>query len=205
MTVKSNIKDLFSSDILLYDELIKAQDDNPTLQEHIISFPSQYKLINEDSGIFIGHGRNVLTKQTSHSDVYDNHIKILISDKNTDYKVAKSNIDLATKELIKTIKNSSLDNKQFRWTESRTHYTSQHKIKYRTLDVIFAEQYSWKKEDEYDKKDLELLFCDPVIDDSDITKEETKFNKIMRLVDEIKDLKNDGIDLLPYLLNDSLF
>lgn len=199
MTLKLEMENLFSSDIILYDTLVEAQKTNPILKEHNISFPN--RINSENYGIFVGQGRNVLTQRTTDSDIYDSHISVVITNKNTDYKLAKTGIDIATKEIIKVIKNSILNNRQFRWTESDIVYIPPvYNIKYRRLDLIFAESYSWDKE-KYDSGDLELLFGDVDIDNS-VSEEKLIENEILEIIEKMREYKEQGIDLFPFVLND---
>ena len=157
MTTESNVDDLFSSDIQLYELLQSIKDDNPVLSNFFISFPSASAIKNNQYGIFIGHARSVMDTQTSNGDKYVSSIIVLITSKQTDYKLAKTGIDLATRELIKEVKKSNLDNKGFKWTESQIVYTDSLDIKYRSITFIFDEMYTWE-EVNYDTRVLELLF-----------------------------------------------
>lgn len=159
MTLELNCDDLFSSDILLHDLLQEVKLDNPVLNNYFISFPSMYKIKNEQYGIFIGHAKNVLKEQTSHDDEYTAQIIVLITSKQTDYKLAKIGIDLATKELIKEVKKSELVKKNFRWSESNIVYSDYLDIKYREITFLFDEMYTWDDVD-YDERDLHIIFGD---------------------------------------------
>jgi hypothetical protein len=159
MTIKLNCEDLFSTDIKLHDLLQEVKIDNPVLINFFISFPSESQIKNRQYGIFIGHAKNVLKEQTSHGDKYTAQIIVLITSKQTDYKLAKVGIDLGTQELIKTIKTSELAKKNFRWTESNIEYTDQLDIKYRSITFLFDEMYIWDDAD-YDEQDLQLIFED---------------------------------------------
>jgi hypothetical protein len=157
MTLELDIDDLFSSDIQLYDLLQSVKDDNPVLTNFFISFPSASAIKNKQYGNFIGHARSVLNTETSSGDKYVSSVIVLITSKQTDYKLAKNGIDLATRELIKEIKKSNLDNKGFKWTESQIVYTDSLDIKYRSITFLFDEMYSWEDVN-YDTRDLEFLF-----------------------------------------------
>jgi len=159
MTLNLSMDDLFSSDIKL-DELLKeVKDDNPVLSKFFISFPSAYDIKNRQYGIFIGNARNVLDEQTSTGDTYASSIIVLITSKQSDYKLAKVGIDLATREIIKEIRKSELAKRGFRWTESTIVYTDSLDIKYRSITLLFNEMYSWEDVD-YDERVLKLVFKD---------------------------------------------
>jgi hypothetical protein len=159
MTLDLSMDDLFSSDIKLYELLNEVKGDNQVLKEFFISFPSASKIKNGQYGIFIGNAKNVLDQQTSNGDSYVSSVIVLITSKQSDYKLAKVGIDLATKELIKEIKKSELAKRNFRWTDSNIVYTDSLDIKYRTITFLFNEMYSWEDVD-YDERDLKLIFED---------------------------------------------
>lgn len=142
-----NIEDLFSSDIRLFDLLIEAQKTNAILKQFSISFPSESSLKSEDYGIFVGNAKDVLNKQTTDMDIYDTNIIVLITSKDTDYRKAKTQIDLGTKEVIRTIKKSDLNRNGFKWLESSFDNSSKFGNKMRRLIVSFQEGYNWEKSD----------------------------------------------------------
>jgi len=159
MTLNLSMDDLFSSDILLYELLQEVKKDNQILSQFFVSFPSGSKIKNEQYGIFIGHAKNVLDKQTSNGDTYVSSVIVLITSKQSDYKLAKVGIDLATRELIKEIRKSELAKRGFRWTESTIVYTDSLDIKYRSITFLFNEMYSWEDVD-YDNRILNVVFED---------------------------------------------
>jgi|GEM_PF-3368537 len=159
MTLDLSMDDLFSSDILLFEHLKEVKDSNPILSKFFLSFPSESQIENGQYGIFIGNARNVLDEQTSHGDKYVASVIVLITSKQTDYKLAKIGIDLATRELIKETKKSDLAKRGFKWTESQIVYTDSLDIKYRSITFLFNEMYSWEDVN-YDERVLKLVFED---------------------------------------------
>lgn len=150
--------DLFSSDILLFDLLEKEKEKNNVLKHFLISFPSESDLKTENEGIFIGFGRDVLKKETSDMTSYENQVIVLISSKHTDYKKAKTRIDLGTKEIIKTVKKSHLNHRNFKWTESHITYSSTYEAKLRRIIFSFDESYDW--DSDLDEDFINTIFTD---------------------------------------------
>lgn len=159
MTKKVIMEDLFSSDIRLFDLLVEAQKTNKVLEQFTISFPSETSLKSEDYGIFVGNAKDVLDKQTSTMDIYDTHIIVLITSKDSDYRKAKTQIDLGTKEVIRTIKESNLNHSGFKWIESSFDNNSKFGNKIRRLIISFKESYNWEASD-YGIDLLDVLFED---------------------------------------------
>lgn len=159
MTLTLITDDLFSSDILLYEHLQEVKNSNPILSKFFVSFPSESQIKNEQYGIFIGHAKNVLKEETSNGDSYVASVIVLITSKQTDYKLAKTGIDLATRELIKEVKKSDLRKRGFKWTESTIVYSDNLDIKYRSITFLFNEMYSWEDVN-YDERVLKLVFED---------------------------------------------
>jgi hypothetical protein len=159
MTLNLAMDDLFSSDILLYELLNEVKESNEILSKFFISFPSAYNIKNRQYGIFIGNAKNILDTETSNGDNYKASTIVLITSKQSDYKLAKIGIDLATRELIKTIKKSELNKRGFKWTESDIVYTDSLDVKYRSITFLFDEMYSWEDVD-YDERVLKLVFED---------------------------------------------
>lgn len=157
MTLDFDMEDLFSSDIELYNLLSEIKNNNQVLSNFFISFPDGDGIKNRPYGIFIGDVRNNLKQQTSTGDSYTSTVRVLITSKQSDFKKAKAGIDLATKEIIKEVRKSDLSRKNFRWTESQIIYNEKFALKYRAIDFLFDEMYTWKDTD-YDKRIIELLF-----------------------------------------------
>lgn len=159
MTIDLSTDDLFSSDILLHDRLQEVKDDNPVLSKFFISFPDGYEIKSRQYGIFIGTVRDTLKQQTSNGDQYIATVRVLITSKQADFKLAKTGIDLATKEILKEIKKSELAKRNPRWSESQIKYTQKLDLKHRVIDFLFDEMYTWEDVD-YDERDLQLIFKD---------------------------------------------
>lgn len=157
MTKKVNIEELFAADVKLFDLLVEAQKTNKVLQQFTISFPSETSLKNEDYGIFVGNAKDVLDKQTSTMDIYDTNIIVLITSKDSDYRKAKTQIDTGTKEVIRTIKESELNNSGFKWIESSFDNNSKFGNKIRRLIISFKAAYNWESTD-YSVDLLDVLF-----------------------------------------------
>lgn len=165
MTVKLDMDDLFSSDILLYELLQEKKIDNPVLHNFFISFPSEEQIINRQYGIFIGDMENILTQRTSSGDEYEATVRVVVTSKQKDFKLAKTGIDLATKEIIKEIRNSKLGRRGFRWTRSKIIYDESLALKHRQTDFIFDEMYAWEDVD-YDERGIELIFGDVKLEEN---------------------------------------
>ena len=94
-----------SSDALIHD--ILSNSDDEVVSMHMVSFPSQYGLENDNDCVFVSHLTNEYDRQTNDSDHFLASIELLITNRNTDYELANEAINLCIKHIKKILRSDN--------------------------------------------------------------------------------------------------
>lgn len=132
---------VLTSDVKIYNALIKAQHNNKLLKHFKISYPYENALAEESNTIFVANVSDELTKQTMNSEHYTALTEIFVKTKNADYKEASLILRTTIREIkkvLKTDKDLERYNPVFR--KSASNYGSKFSLKGRNLLVQTKEQ-----------------------------------------------------------------
>lgn len=152
-----------TSDVLIYNALVKASQDNLLLKQFKIDYPHENALAEESNTIFVASVDDELIKQTMNSEHYNALTEIFVKTKKTDYKEASLILRTVIK-LIKKVLREDEDLKRYNpvFRKSASNYGSKFALKGRNLLV------QTKERDLFDVKDIEIEnVCEILIKDEE--------------------------------------
>lgn len=137
-----------TSDVLIYNALMKASQDNLLLKQFKIDYPFENALAEESNTIFVASVDDELTKQTMNSEHYNALTEIFVKTKKTDYKEASLILRTVIK-VIKKVLREDEDLKQYKpvFRKSASNYGSKFALKGRNLLVQTKERDLFDVED----------------------------------------------------------
>jgi len=130
-----------TSDVRIYNALIKAQETNQLLQQFKIEYPKEGALAEESNTIFVANVSDDLTKQTMNSEHYNALTELFIKTKKADYKKASTILRTVVK-VIKDVLRNDETLKRYKpvFMKSASNYGSKFALKGRNLIVQTKEQ-----------------------------------------------------------------
>lgn len=150
-----------TSDVLIYNALINAQNDNLLLKQFKIDYPAENALAEESNTILVASVSDEYIKQTFNSEHYNALTEIFIKTKNTDYKETSKILRTVVKVIKKVLREDEtlkMLNPKFR--KSASNYGSKLALKGRNLHVQTKEQDLFDVEDIEIEKVCEILIKD---------------------------------------------
>jgi hypothetical protein len=140
-----------TSDVLIYNALIKAAKDNPLLKIFKIDYPSENALAEESNTIFVASVDDEITKQTMNAEFYNALTEIFVKTKKTNYKEASMVLRTVIKVIKKVLReDESLGMYKPVFRKSASNYGSKFALKGRNVLV------QTKERDLFDVKDIEI-------------------------------------------------
>jgi hypothetical protein len=149
----ADLNTFLTSDVMIYNALIKAQSTNKLLQQFKIKYPFEGGLAEESNTIFVADATSDLAKQTFNSEHYNALTELFIKTKKADYKTA-SQILRTTVEVIETVLENDTDLKRFQpvFMKHTSNYGSKFALKGKNVIVQTKEQRIFDKDaNEIDK------------------------------------------------------
>ncbi|OEC87888.1 hypothetical protein [Methanobacterium sp. A39] len=130
-----------TSDVMIYNALIKAQDTNKLLQQFKIEYPFEGALASNSNSIFVADVTNDLKKKTMNSSHYTALTQIFVKTKNADYKTVSQITRTALEVIEEVLENDeSLGRFQPIFMKHSSDYGSKFALKGRSVIVQTKEQ-----------------------------------------------------------------
>lgn len=138
-----------TSDVMIYNALIKAQETNNLLQMFKIEYPYEGALAEESNSIFVANVSDDLRQKTMNSAHYNAMTEIFVKTKNADYKTVSKILRTTIKVIEEVLENDTdLGRFQPMFTKHASNYGSKFALKGKNVIVQTKEQRVFDKDAE---------------------------------------------------------
>jgi hypothetical protein len=147
-----------TSDVMIYNALIKAQESNKLLQQFKIEYPYENALAEESNTIFVATVSDDLAKQTMNSEHYNATTELFVKTKKADYKDASLILRTVIREIKGILRNDeTLGMFKPVFMKTAANYGSKFALKGRNLIVQTKEQDLFAKDADEIEKVCEII------------------------------------------------